>query len=140
MSYLTLKKGNNKKNKGGRPFKFKNSEALQKAVNKYFNETPQEEHTITGLALHIGSRQLLCNYEENKNFSLIIKIAKLKVEHAYELSLRKHGRSGDIFALKNMGWKDTPLIDNSETHNHYVIHRNPESAAEERKISKLQTR
>ncbi len=36
----------------------------------------------------------------------LIKKAKLKVHNAYERDLRNRGRSGDIFALKNFGWKD----------------------------------
>ena len=37
---------------------------------------------------------------------LAIKSAKLKVENDYEIALRKTGRAGDIFGLKNFGWKD----------------------------------
>jgi hypothetical protein len=36
----------------------------------------------------------------------MLEMAKMKIEHAYEKSLRKNGRSGDIFALKNFGWTD----------------------------------
>jgi len=66
-----------------------------------------KEYTVTGLALSIGaSKQLLDDYQKREGFKEIVKEAKLIVENAYEISLRRHGRSGDIFALKNFGWTD----------------------------------
>lgn len=91
--------------KVGKPLKY-TPESLQKIIDDYFKTTPITEYTITGLALKIGSRQLIQDYEKRKGFTEIIRFAKLIVENAYELSLRKTGRSGDIFALKNFGWKD----------------------------------
>jgi len=35
-----------------------------------------------------------------------IKKGLERVESSYELDLKKHGRSGTIFALKNFDWKD----------------------------------
>ena len=93
------------KNKGGKPLKY-TPQSLRKIITDYFRTTPQEEYTVTGLALKIGSRQLIQDYEKREKFSEIIKEAKLIVENAYELSLRKSGKSGDIFALKNFGWRD----------------------------------
>ncbi len=95
------------KNVGGRPLKFKTVEELQDKIDEYMSIVPQEEWTITGLADHLDTfRSVLCDYEEKDGFSYTIKKAKQKVEMAYEKSLRKNGRSGDIFALKNFGWKD----------------------------------
>lgn len=95
------------KNKGGRPLKFKDKEALEEAINKYFANTPKDEWTITGLALALDTyRQTLLNYEERDEFMDTIKKAKQMVENGYELDLKKHGRSGTIFALKNFDWKD----------------------------------
>ena len=97
-----------KKRRGpGKPLKFSTPEDLQQVINKYFNNTNQEEYTVSGLALEVGSKQLLQDYELRPGYSDIVKRAKLIVELSYELSLRKHGRSADIFALKNFGWKDT---------------------------------
>ena len=63
--------------------------------------------TITGLAIACGTtRKLLCEYEKKEKFKDVIQQAKAFVENSYELSLRKYGRSGDIFGLKNFGWKD----------------------------------
>ncbi len=93
------------KNKVGRPLKF-TPESLQMIIDTYFETTLIGEYTITGLALLVGSKQLIQDYEKRKDFSEIVKRAKLMVENDYELSLRKNGKAGDIFGLKNFGWKD----------------------------------
>lgn len=97
----------------GRPLKFKNVEELQTKIDLYFKKTLREELTITGLALELDtSRRVLCDYEDNRpEFSNAIKKAKTMIENAYEISLRKYGRSGDIFALKNFGWRDKQETD-----------------------------
>jgi hypothetical protein len=87
--------------------KWEKPEDLQRAIDEYLEETPQEEWTITGLALALDtSRVTLLDYQRKEEFGDIVLRAKLKIENAYELSLRKQGRSGDIFALKNFGWQD----------------------------------
>lgn len=99
-------------NKGGRPLKFETEEALKKQIDAYFTETPKDEWTITGLALALDtSRKVLCEYEDRNEFSNAIKKAKLKVENGYEIDLKKSGRSGTIFALKNFDWKDKTETD-----------------------------
>lgn len=97
----------------GRPLKFQSVEDLKEKINKYFAETPIEEWTITGLAIALDTvRSVLIDYEKGKynqgdrEFSNTIKKAKHLVEHSYEIDLKKHGRSGTIFALKNFDWKD----------------------------------
>jgi len=93
--------------KTGRPLRFKTPAALEKVITKYLDETPREEWTVTGLCLSCNMTKTLMNdYEKREGFDEVVSIAKLKVENAYELSLRKNGRAGDIFALKNFGWKD----------------------------------
>lgn len=92
---------------GGRPLKFNTLEALQEQIDTYFTSTPREEWTVTGLALALDtSRETLMNYEKKEEYFDAIKKAKEMVHNAYELDLRKKGRSGDIFALKNFGWTD----------------------------------
>lgn len=99
-------------NKGGRPLKFKTLQELQEAIDAYFDRTPKDEWTITGLALELDtSRKVLCEYEDRDEFSNAVKKAKLKVENGYEIDLKKHGRSGTIFALKNFDWKDKTETD-----------------------------
>lgn len=91
---------------GGKPLKFKSPAELQVVMETYFNETPESEWTVTGLALLVGSKQLLNDYEKRDEYAAIVKEAKLIVENGYEVDLKKHGRSGTIFALKNFDWKD----------------------------------
>lgn len=100
---------------GGRPLKFKTLEELQEKIDAYFATTPDDELTITGLALALDtSRVTLCDYEERFEFSNAIKTAKERVENSYERALRRNGRAGEIFALKNFGWHDTPTVDQSQ--------------------------
>ena len=95
---------------GGRPLKFKSVKELQEKIDAYFDNTPKDEWTITGLALALDTfRSVLCDYEKldnRKEFSNTIKKAKLRVENGYEIDLKKNGRTGTIFALKNFDWKD----------------------------------
>jgi hypothetical protein len=96
-----------KKRKVGRPPKWDTAKQLIDLINKYFDLTDVEELTVTGLALAIGTnRETLCQYGKKEKFDDIIKEAKAIVENSYELSLRRNGKAGDIFGLKNFGWKD----------------------------------
>jgi hypothetical protein len=69
----------------------------------------QEKATITGLALFLGfnSRGTLNDYAKKEVFSDVIKRAMLTVENSYE----KSGTTFDMFALKNMGWKDKTEVE-----------------------------
>lgn len=99
---------------GGRPPKWTSPEEVQVLIDEYFNNTPEEEWTITGLALALDTyRSVLVDYQHKDKFSNTIKRAKEKVQHAYEKDLRRKGRSGDIFALKNFGWRDKQEIENT---------------------------
>ncbi|HPQ09886.1 MAG TPA: terminase small subunit [Bacillota bacterium] len=92
---------------GGRPLKFQSVEELQAGIDKYFAETPKDEWTVTGLALALDTtRELFLDYKDKPQFSDSISKAYLKVHNSYEIGLRKRGNAGDIFALKNFGWKD----------------------------------
>ena len=96
-------------NKRGRPLKFKSREELQKAVDGYFVmcEKDGEPETLTGLALALDTtRETLLDYEKRDEFSDTVKRAKLRIENAYEKRLIVRGNGGDIFALKQFGWKD----------------------------------
>ena len=98
-------------NEGGRPPIYESPEQLKEWVNKYFLYCTEEHEkaTITGLTLYLGfsSRSSLDNYaDKSEEYLHIIKRAKLCVENSYELN----GGTIDIFALKNMGWKDTQEI------------------------------
>lgn len=94
-------------NSGGRPAHYDTPEALATECQAYFDwcRENMEKATITGLVLFLGfcSRSSLDDYEKRgEEFSFIIKRANMAVQNSYELS----GQTFDIFALKNMGWKD----------------------------------
>jgi|SRR3990167_522833 len=96
----------------GRPLKFATVEDLDSAIDAYFGSTPKEEWTWTGLALYLDTnRQTLLNYSERPEFVDSIKKGLARVENGYEIDLKKHGRSGTIFALKNFDWKDKQETD-----------------------------
>lgn len=101
----------------GRPRTFATPDELIDAINRYFNSTDASKYTITGLALEVGvHRDVLLDYEKREGYGEIIKEAKLIVEHAYEQRLIEHGRSGDIFGLKNFGWKDRTEVHQTNTY------------------------
>jgi len=90
---------------------YETPEAMQAAINLYFDECKAQDEpvTITGLALALGfnSRQALINYENySKEFHDTVKSAKLRVENAYEKRLIHRGNGGDVFALKQFDWTD----------------------------------
>jgi hypothetical protein len=97
----------------GRPTLFTTPEELQRKVDFYFKIT--QRPTLSGLAYELGMcRQTLYNYEKKDEFLDIIKRAKERVEMSYEERLIYDGSpTGVIFALKNMGWKDSQNIDHS---------------------------
>lgn len=109
-------------NTGGRPPIFNNPQELIDSCKKYFDDCDKdnEKATVTGLTLALGfsSRSSLDDYEDKGDeFSYIIKRAKLVVENSYELN----GQTIDIFALKNMGWKDKTEIEQTGNQNLKVI-------------------
>lgn len=102
-------------NKGvGRPPKWNTPEELQAEIDAYFEHCSKKAIplTITGLALALDTtRETLMDYQNNDEFSYTVKRAKLRIENAYENRLILNGRAGDIFALKNFGWKDKQEIE-----------------------------
>ena len=101
-------------NKWWRPLKFKTPQDFEDKAKEYFDTTPIDELTITGLALHLDTtRETLMDYQERDKFTDTIKRAKLRIENSYELWLRKNGRAWDIFWLKNFWWKDKSEVESS---------------------------
>ena len=98
-------------NTGGRPPIFETPEELEEKCAEYFRYSIEnnEKATITGLTLYVGfsSRASWDDYKKREGFSYIVKRAKLTVESSYENS----GTTFDMFALKNMGWKDKTETD-----------------------------
>lgn len=100
----------------GRPLLLTDAKEVKAKMDAYFEETPKEDWTITGLALSLNtSRRTLLNYDKregSEDLSDLIDWARDKVENSYELDLKRHGRTGTIFALKNFDWKDKTEVEN----------------------------
>lgn len=91
----------------GRPLKIESPEQMQEILEEYFDSVPEDEITITGICLALGiNKNTFYDYAKKDGFKEITDRARMIVENSYEISLRKNGRTGDIFALKNFGWKD----------------------------------
>ena len=97
--------------KNGRPPIFESPEELESKCKEYFIHCidNKEKATITGLTLFVGfcSRASWDDYAKRDGFSYIVKRAKMTVENSYEMS----ASTFDMFALKNMGWKDKTETD-----------------------------
>lgn len=94
---------------GGRPPKYSTVEELDAAIDSYFSSLTPINYTLTGLCIALGiTKETFYQYEKDDKFSDSIKVARLKIEYAYEMKLTNGSfpTSGCIFALKNFGWKD----------------------------------
>jgi hypothetical protein len=109
-------------NKGGSPAFFKTPEEMQKAVDKYFATEIPTKYTVCGLTLALGFSdvQSLLNYQKKDMFYDIVKKAKLRIAQSYEESLRRTSASGDMFILKNLGFRDRQETENVN-HDNIVI-------------------
>ena len=97
------------RNEKGEILKDNTGKTIFKPEKQYFYEP---KPSITGLAVFLDtSRETLMDYEGKPEFSDTIKRAKEQIQAEYEQSLIKRGNAGDIFALKNFGWKDKQEID-----------------------------
>lgn len=118
----------------GRPPMFETPEAMQAAIDDYFEKgvtikriivgkPPKQETieievpTITGLCYYIGfeSRQSFYAYEKKPEFSYTVKKARLFIEKHYEEMLQTGNTTGAIFALKNFDWSDKQEIEQKST-------------------------
>ena len=99
---------------GGKPLKFETVEELDRQLANYFAITPEDEWTWTGLALALDTdKWTLHNYIHRDEYSASIRRAMLKIEGGYEKDLKKHWRTGTIFALKNFDWKDKSEVEST---------------------------
>ena len=93
--------------KVGRPLKIETPKQMEDILNEYFSTTEENKITITGICLALNlDKQNFYEYEKREGYEDIVKRARMIVENSYEISLRENGRTGDIFALKNFGWRD----------------------------------
>lgn len=126
---------------GGRPLKFESPEALLEKAEGWFSMTPINQQTITGLAVYLDtSRETLMNYEGREEFFDAVKKIKDRIEYSYELTLRTRGSAGDIFGLKNFGWKDKTEVDQNISGELKTGEMNPELAADFTEFLKNKTK
>lgn len=142
----------------GRPPVYNNPEELQDRIDAYFdwiqgdyNQIPAEDGlsevkiyerdpepaTITGLCYFLGfeSRQSFHDYGNKPEFSYTIKIARLRIEYAYEISMHSaRNPVAHLFALKNLGWSDKQEIEHSGATTTNIINlgsgKNPDETTE----------
>jgi len=110
-------------NNGGRPpiYNAENPQDIEKISElclKYFERLPviNEPPTVTGLTLFLGfdCKQTLYNYAKKVEFLDPIKRALTKIEQFHEIATSMGDKcTGNIFILKNFGWKDTNAIEHS---------------------------
>lgn len=75
-----------------------------------------EPPTVTGLTLFIGfaDKSTLYDYAKKEEFSHSIKRGLLKIEQYHEIKTSYGDKcTGNIFVLKNFGWKDKSEIDHT---------------------------
>ena len=107
--------------KVGRPLKIETPEQMENILNEYFKTTDENKITITGICLALGlDKSTFYDYEKREEYKDIVKQARMIVENSYEISLRENGRTGDIFALKNFGWRDKVEYEDSGNKNGVV--------------------
>ena len=103
-------------NLGGRPPIYEPTEENFKIVaelcKSYFESETllTRPPTVTGLTLHLGfeSKDTLYSYAKKDGFSYPIKRALLEIEEYHEIATAGGDKcTGNIFILKNFGWKDT---------------------------------
>lgn len=78
-----------------------------------------ESPTVTGLSLFLGfaDKSSLYDYKKKDSFAHPIKRAVSFIEKFHELAIGKGGNcAGNIFALKNFGWKDAIDVNQNNTH------------------------
>ena len=99
----------------GGPLKFETPQKLQKLFRKYFDETPFELWTVSGLALACGSTSsTIKKYKDRAEYKAVVEKAWTMIENSYEVSMRIKGRSVEIFAMKQFGWRD--VVDSNVNH------------------------
>ena len=104
--------------KVGRPLKIETPKQMEDILNEYFSTTEESKITITGICLALNlDKKNFYEYEKREGYEDIVKRARMIVENSYEISLRENGRTGDIFALKNFGWRDKVEYEDSGNKN-----------------------
>ena len=109
----------------GRPLLFETPEAMQEAIDEYFNTDAFMEMgdntifapTVSGLALSLDmDRKSFVNYSKRDEYFPTIKRARERIAVALEQRLYGNNVTGIIFNLKNnFDWKDRQEIENTHS-------------------------
>lgn len=83
------------------------NDELKKAAEEYFNSVDISDHRIAeaALCLNLTTAEIIKADKDDERYEAL-RYIKLKLEAAYELRLNKRGNSGDVFALRCLGWSD----------------------------------
>ena len=100
----------------GRPSKFETAEELGAKIEDYFNfiEKNNCKPTLHGMILHCGFygyQNMKDQENRGKDFKVVIKKGFNIIADYYEHLMQEKGRGADIFALKQFGWTDQLVID-----------------------------
>ena len=112
---------------GGRPLKFTSVEPMWQVAMAYITAMKEANRplTISGLAYALDiCTQTLINYTEKDEFFAPIKRLKQLIEITYEENLHGTTCTGSIFALKNLGWKDTQDVNQTNINPQVVVTKN----------------
>ncbi|HEU4708387.1 MAG TPA: terminase small subunit [Methylophilaceae bacterium] len=106
-----------------RPRTISSPEEFDLRVNGYIelcrSAEPPEPITLTGMILALGltSKEGFYHYATYEGYGPSVERARLFIENAYEKRLvTSTNAAANIFALKNMGWKDTQQVDANLNH------------------------
>jgi len=112
---------------GGRPLKFTSPDVLWEMALTYMHnqQAKGKPLTISGMAFALDiCTQTLINYTEKDEFFAPIKRLKQLIEISYEEKLHESGCTGSIFALKNLGWKDTQDVTQTNVNPQIILTKN----------------
>lgn len=105
-------------NDGGHPPIHTDPKEVEKLIDEYFHSLIElrEPPTVTGLALYLGfaDKSSVYDYSKKIEFSHSIKRATMRIEKYHEIQTARGDKcTGNIFVLKNFGWKDTQAFDHT---------------------------
>lgn len=83
------------------------NDELKALADEYFDAADIADWRISEAALCCGlATAEILHPDKNAENCEALKYIKLKLESAYELRLNKRGNTGDVFALRCLGWND----------------------------------
>lgn len=98
-----------------RPRKYPDPKDFLGKTLQYFQECDDlgKPYLITGYCLYMGvCRDTMCEYEDKKHpLSDTVRLAKLRIAAQCEQRCIERGNAGDIFLLKNHGFRDRQEIE-----------------------------